>query len=105
MKRLFIGGPANGKETERDDLAETCIVPGEQGDVQYKTVYLTTRKVAFSALKDENDNRGGQAGWDVFVDGKHVCEVDSDEMDVADEALSPLWEALGIEIKFDYDLE
>ena len=38
------------------------------------------------------------------MDGEYVCEVDSDEMDVADNAFQPLWDALNISVEFDYEL-
>lgn len=62
------------------------------------------RNIVFIAKIGPDQTRDGQYGWDITVDGQQVCEVDSDEMDMADHALDPLWEALGLEVKFDYIL-
>lgn len=59
-------------------------------------------EVIFRAKEDEDGGRDGEAGWVVTVDGQAVAEVDNDELDVADNALQPLWEALGITVTFDY---
>lgn len=62
------------------------------------------KEILFIAKRADDGDRSGQAGWIVSVDRKQVCEVDSDEMDVGDNALAPLWEALGATLKFDYEL-
>jgi hypothetical protein len=62
-----------------------------------------THRVTFIAKRGPDHSRDGQYGWTVTVDGTVVCEVDSDEMDMADNALNPLWQALGVSVEFDYD--
>lgn len=61
------------------------------------------KTVKFIAKSQEGQPRDGEAGWIIKVDGKEVAEVDNDELDVGDQALDPLWEALGIEVKFDFE--
>ena len=62
-------------------------------------------KITFVAIKDEETGyRDGEAGWQILVDGVEVIDaISGDDMDMADSHLDPLWEALGLELKFDYD--
>ena len=62
------------------------------------------KQLRFVAIQNEEDgSRDGEEGWKVFIDDAEVCMVDNDEMDVSDTALDPIWAALGVEIKFDFD--
>lgn len=62
-------------------------------------------KVTFVAIKDEETGyRDGEAGWQILVDGAEVIDtISGDDIDLADEHLAPLWKALGLELKFDWD--
>lgn len=61
------------------------------------------KQVRFIAKTEAGHPRDGEAGWIVMVDGKTLIEVDNDELDIGDNALNPLWKALDVEIKFDFD--
>jgi hypothetical protein len=65
---------------------------------------MSKRQVKFIAKQDTDGSRDGEAGWIIIVDGVEICEVDNDEMDVSDNALSLLWTALELQITFDYDI-
>lgn len=61
------------------------------------------RKIEFIAIEDSRDNRDGEAGWQIFVDGELIIAIDNDETDIADHSLDELWKALDIELVFDFD--
>lgn len=61
------------------------------------------RRLKFVALPDEDCNRDGEGGWIVMVDDREIVRIDNDQMDVSDHALDEVWEALDIEIEFDYE--
>ena len=39
--------------------------------------------------------------WKISVDGRPICQVRTDDMDVSARSLEPLWEALGIIVTFE----
>jgi hypothetical protein len=58
----------------------------------------TPKRVLFTDAKG-----GGEGPWTVSVDGDPViAELRSSDMDVSARALDPLWERLGVEVKFEW---
>ena len=53
------------------------------------------------------DRRGaGEGPWTVLVDGEAaIDDLPSSHMDVSDGALLPLWEALGVQVTFQWNEE
>lgn len=40
--------------------------------------------------------------WSIFIDGELIEDnLRNDEMDISDDGLNTLWEALGVEVKFE----
>lgn len=59
--------------------------------------------VKFVAI-EKDGCRDGTYGWSVEVDGKQVIKIlGSGDLDMADRSLNPLWEALGVNLEFDWD--
>lgn len=61
------------------------------------------RTVLFRALADDAGSREGEAGWEILVDGHIIGRLEPDEMDISDDSLKVLWEALGVDVKFDFN--
>jgi hypothetical protein len=61
------------------------------------------RSVYFTAIEEEGKVRDGEGGWRITVDGKPICDIDNDDLDVGNHALDHLWWALGVQITFDFD--
>lgn len=60
--------------------------------------------VEFIALPAPDGSRDGEGGWQVKVDGKVVIErLRNSQTDIADNALNPLWAALGVNLTFDQE--
>lgn len=58
----------------------------------------TTTKVMFT-----DDNSDGEGPWVVTVNGRVVIdELRSGDMDVSADALTPLWDALGVAVDFQW---
>jgi hypothetical protein len=60
------------------------------------------KNVVFEALPGEDGNREGEDGWRVLVDGVEVIPCVKD-MDIAYTGFDALWDALGIDVKFDFE--
>lgn len=59
------------------------------------------KNVTFEALPCDG-SRDGENGWKVLVDGQPVIESVND-LDIGNNDLDPLWEVLGVSLKFDFD--
>jgi hypothetical protein len=56
---------------------------------------MTKRKILFKETKVESL-------WSIFVDGDLIEDsLRADQMDIADYALNPLWEALSVAVEFE----
>ncbi|MHC4162543.1 MAG: hypothetical protein ACYSUM_10470 [Planctomycetota bacterium] len=58
------------------------------------------RRVIFRAVREPDGSLADEYGHEVLVDGEQVIDY-VDDLDVANEALAPLWKALGLELVFE----
>jgi hypothetical protein len=98
-------------ETGEQDLVD---IPGLRGlDAEARAIREEQGKrgtsdagvVLFRAIPREDGTRDGEGGWEVFVSDQPVCSIRKSETDIADRALEPLWEWLGIVLRFDFELD
>lgn len=59
-------------------------------------------KITFVAI-ERDGCRDGTYGYEAQIDGVTVVDFLESDINMADDRLDPVWEALGLTVEFDYD--